>query len=91
MTQTLRDKIAEAIDGYTYSPEHSVKAADAILSAIAESVGRLVKLEYWLDTDQSALDDMAPDVREDHEYIHAEVKKALSALGLSTPEQEKGE
>ena len=123
MTQTLRDKIADAlIEQSEPHIENPTFCADAILSVIAESVEPLdwsdkeiedcpngIKLhlgpysvQLWsgklgaraeylgqpilVDMEANGLSLAVKKAINDHH-----VRRILSALGLSTPEQEKGE
>lgn len=131
MTQTLRDKIAEAVhdaidnvhDMDVTFDDYAQASADAILSVIAESVEPLVWSQWGLEWDannpvggtftvkidghsgfylytregvkatdflEMVKDRSTPDDCMAQAFLIVQ-RRILSALGLSTPEQEKGE
>lgn len=101
MAQTLRDKIAETLaetmNGGQFNSatfyngsqrETWEKRADAILSVIAESVGELHEAAWQHVEEFSVIEDSGQMAARDR------LTTALyetEELGLSTPEQEKGE
>ena len=125
MTQTLRDKIAEAVHDAIDSvhdmdvtfDDYAQASADAILSVIAESVEPLVweceagwrwkgsppkgffeSVCKWVCMDPTCgykcagRKERFPSLEEAQSAAQADYnRRILSALGLSTPEQEKGE